>query len=64
MRCTRCRKEIHIGRDCWQIARGVCGSDRFIELEAELFCSRECFEHHVGSEDKPEPEFAPEYGGG
>lgn len=42
--CAACGREIRVGDDCYQVARGVLGTREFISLESELFCSEECLD--------------------
>ena len=42
--CAICDREIHVGDDCYQVAKGVLGTRDFINLESKLFCSEDCLD--------------------
>ena len=50
--CAACGREIHVGDDCFQVAKGVFGTRDFINLESQLFCSEECVDHLPGKFDE------------
>ncbi len=54
--CAICDREIHVGDDCYQVAKGVLGTRDFINLESKLFCSEDCLDVEIAVAD---PEEAP-----
>lgn len=53
--CATCGREIHVGNDCYQLAKGVLGTRDFINLENWLFCSDGCLDAELATDpdDKP-----------
>jgi len=52
-KCEVCDREIHVGNDCYQLAKGVLGTRDFINLESWLFCSEDCLEAELGIASRP-----------
>lgn len=46
--CAACGKEIYVGHDCYQVAKGVLGTRDFINLEHWMYCCFDCLESGTG----------------
>jgi hypothetical protein len=46
MNCATCKRDIHVGEDCYQGSKGVVGSrENFVDLAHWIYCSVECLEN-------------------
>lgn len=53
--CSTCGREIHVGNDCYQLAKGVLGTRDFINLESWLFCSEDCLDAGLSTTPDEKP---------
>jgi hypothetical protein len=60
MNCATCKRDIHVGDECYRLAKGVMGTKDFVDLASWFYCSVDCLEKGLGeveangkNEDEP-----------